>query len=370
MTSGGCRFDPKEERAMIHAPVRELPGRCLLVAGLWGMLISAHGQTPESASPENAATQRVETDTFREPRPKDIPEPIYPFQENMTGEEGWVILSMMVNAQGKPFEVGVVRSTGNKTFEKLAVKSMEHASLYPGTVNNAPVESVFEIRYTFQNPSYTPGAHPEFIAAYKALGTAINKGDRVAADVAMKGLQVKTLYEDAYYGVAQYKYALRWGDANQQEKALWRALGGASYLSRDLHRVALLANLDLQLQKHDYSEVLRLWELLSRLHMDKDTQARWAPVIEQVKQLRTQTASYTMSGTITDLGSWGVQLFRRNFRATALSGALSRVKLKCARGLVTFTFDPALTYNVAEKYGNCRLELEGTPGTEITLTQS
>jgi TonB family protein len=288
----------------------------------------------------------------------------------MTGEEGWVLLSMMVNAEGKPFQVGVVRSTGNRTFEKLAVKAMEHASLYPGTVNNAPVESVFEFRYTFKNNYYRPGAHSEFIAAFKALGTAINAGDRAAADVAMKGLRVRTLYEDAYYGVAQYNYALRWGDASQQEKALYRALGGAAYLTPELHRVALLGNLGLQLQKRDYSEVMWLWEVLSGFDLDKDTEARWAPVIEQVRQLRTQTGSYTMSGTIADLGSWGIQLFKRNFRANAVSGALSQVKLKCARGLVTFTFDPALTYHVPEKYGDCRLELEGTPGTEITLTQS
>jgi hypothetical protein len=77
-----------------------------------------------------------------------------------------------------------------------------------------------------------------------------------------------------------------------------------------------------------------------------------------------------MSGTIEDLGSWGVQLFRRHFSVTAATGAVSQVKLKCTRGLVSFAFDPALTYHVMEKYGECRLELEGAPGTQITLTQS
>jgi hypothetical protein len=132
----------------------------------------------------------------------------------------------------------------------------------------------------------------------------------------------------------------------------------------------LLDNLRLQLQQHDYAEVLFLAGRLKTAGMDKDTQAKITTIVEQVTALRTQPDAYTMRGTIDDTGRWSVQLFKRSFQVESPAGAVSILKLKCKGGYVSFPFDPQITYTAPKNLGDCRLSLEGPPGAAITLTQS
>jgi TonB family protein len=289
--------------------------------------------------------------------------------EASAGVEGWVIISAMVDPDGKPFEVGVERSSGNKNMETLAVQSIERATFEPGTSDGRPVESVFEMKYVFQNGSFTPGAHPAFIRAYGALQEAVRTGDRAAADAAIQKLTITTLYEDAYLGLAQYIYATRWGDADAQLRGLLRALGGEEFLAHTQRRAVIVAALQHQLERHDYFEVLQLWQRLQKVGVDKDTAANIRPVIGQIETLRTGSASYVMSGTLDDNGAWYVHLLKSRFKAEVSSGAISKVKMKCSRKFVAFTFDPQIQYEVRIRYGDCVLSLEGTPGTRFELTQ-
>jgi TonB family protein len=357
---------------MILARLNGFSGRNLLAGALYCVLLSpvGAGQTPDEPPPAVASKEGVSVETFRDPLLKNAPEPAYPLRELYRGGEGWVILSMMVDPQGKPFEVGVERSSGNRLFEKLAVKSMERATFEPGSFDGKPVESVYEMRYKFVNAVFTPGAYPEFISAYKSLQRAFDANDRAAADAEMQKLKVTTLYEDAHYGLAQYVYATRWGNAQQQESALWRALALDGYLSPPERRFALLANFQFQLKRKDFFQALRMWDLLKKAGVDKDTAAKIEPTIEQVERIRNGPAPYGMSGTIGENGSWSVHLFKSIFRAEVASGVISQVKLKCNRAFVSFSFDPQLQYEVQSKYGACELVLEGTPGTQFQLTQS
>jgi hypothetical protein len=128
--------------------------------------------------------------------------------------------------------------------------------------------------------------------------------------------------------------------------------------------------MNLQVQRHDYYEALQMWQQLRSSRIDPEIRAKLEKIVAQIHSLRTTPASYAMSGTIPESGAWSVQLFKRSFHAAAASGVISDVKLRCQKGFVSFAFNPDLLYTVAEKYGQCRLSLEGTPGTELTLTQS
>src|SRR5439155_19408386 len=112
------------------------------------------------------------------PHPKKIEMESFPLSQ--VDNEGWVELAFMVDTSGKPFEVTVIRSTGNPTFEKVAMKSMEHSTFEPGKLNGAPVESGLEMKYMFSDPRYqqSAGATTAFIKAYKALIAAVASGDR------------------------------------------------------------------------------------------------------------------------------------------------------------------------------------------------
>jgi TonB family protein len=352
---------------MIRASIRWIAGASLLAAVC--VLQWVRAQTPPEA-PSAIAAEVVPLAAFRDPKPVFYPMPFFPGAESEQVHEGWADVSMMVDTRGRPYEVGIVRSTGNRTFDQVAVRAWQNARFVPATSDGKPVDSVFEMRYTFVISGLREGARPEFHQAYSALRSAVQSGNREAADSALGQISVTTLYEDAYYGLAQYMYASAWGDQSRLERGLLRAVGGSQYLPPAERKPALLAAFQLQVRRHDYHEALALWKQLQAEHVDQDTQTKLLPIIEQIKSFRTAPGAYTMSGSIGDIGSWNVHLFKRSFTLQAPAGAISLVKLHCQGGFVSFAFDPELTYKVPQRYGGCRLTLEGTPGTALVLTQS
>jgi TonB family protein len=123
-------------------------------------------QAPPDSKSEAAPHEQTAIELFTAPRPKHIDMESYPAGE--LGKEGWVELAFMVDTSGKPFEVTVTRSTGNETFDKVAMTSIEHSSFEPGKLNGTPVESGYEMKYRFASPALErePGANREFVKTY------------------------------------------------------------------------------------------------------------------------------------------------------------------------------------------------------------
>jgi TonB family protein len=291
----------------------------------------------------------------------------------LNGVEGWVILSMMVDTHGKPFEVAVSESTGNPVFEKAALSNAESMELQPATQNGQPVESVFQFKYVYVTPGAT-GANPAFIRNYGIFQTAITAQDRTAADQALKTLKVTNLYEDAYLGVAAYQYARLWGTKYEQRAGLARAIANddrGHYLPPALHQGILFAFFNLNVKDHLYAEANLTAEKLQKLKLDDNTAQALAEMVGRIKKIETDGSSYDVQGEIMDSGynSWHILLYRHHFRISIQQGNLSQVKLRCQKHFVSFDFRPELQYDYSKTDGVCHIELIGSPGSRFTLTQ-
>jgi TonB family protein len=320
---------------------------------------------------------------LKAPQPKFIPAPACESkrgspatdaavcEELAGGAEGWVELGFMVDTSGNPFEITVVRSTGNKVFDKAAARAIERSTFVPGSLGGKPIESGFELKYRFLNGSV--GASRQFIGAYGDLMHAINATDKPAADVAMAKIRINNLYENAYFGLASYIYATKWGDESQQLEALKQAIAeedGAHYLPKDQFRSALYARMKLEVQAREYAEALITWKRLQKLDVDKSTMTLIQPIVDQLQKLRSDGSTYAVPGLLTPEGRWYLHLFKRHFSAVVNDGYISQVKLRCEKHYVFFAFDPSLQYEVDAKYGDCSIELLGAPGTHFQLVQS
>jgi TonB family protein len=337
------------------------------------VLVSARtlAQAPPESKSEATPSERTPIELFTAPHPKKIDMESFP--SSQLDNEGWVELAFMVDTSGKPFEVTVIRSTGNSTFEKVAVKSMEHSTFEPGKLNGAPVESGLEMKYMFKDwrRQQSPGANPAFFKTYKALIAAVNSGDRAAADEAMQKLKITNLYEDAYFGIATYQYASKYGDEGQQLEGLRRAIARedyARYLPRDLFRFALFTCMQLELKDHQYAEAVATWKRLEKAGIDKDSAARIRETIAKVERIRTDGSVYAVSGQISD-SNWYLHLFKRHFQAVVSEGYISEVRLRCDTRHWFFPFDARLQYEINSKDGECSIELLGAPGTQFKLMQ-
>jgi TonB family protein len=345
---------------------RAIGGVCTL-----SVLFSAPspGQTPEVEA--KASQGQTPIEVFSSPRPKSIDQPAFPENEGFHRREGWVQLGFMVDPTGKPFEVTVIRSTGNKTFEKVATEAIERSTFEPGSLNGKPVESGYEMKYRFAFYEHSTGADSSFVGAYRSLTDAIHEDNRVAADAAMKRLKITNLYEDTFFGLAIYRYAAKWGDEAQQLEGLRRAIAEedyARYLPSDVFAWALLACFRLEVQTHQYAEALSTWKRLQKSRIDPRSAAQIQDIVQQLEKLRSSDTSYTVSGQMVE-GSWHLHLFKPHFRAVVSEGYISQVKLRCDKRYLYFAFDPALEYQITDKEGRCSIELDGAPGTRFDFIQ-
>ncbi len=345
------------------------------VAGLFALAAvlsrAALGQAPASAPDASAPIEKIQTEVLLPPLLMRKPAPDYPKEEQMDGVEGWVQVGMMVDASGKPFEVTVEASSGDKVFEKEAVRAVEQSTYQPGTLDGQPIESASKIKIIFMLPVPSTGARNDFFEQYMKLNRAVAAKDKAAADAALKGLEVKNLYEDAYFGLANYLYARQWGDEAQQLAGLRRAIAyekSAHYLTNVQFQSVLVQCLTLEVKLNHFGEAQKLWTSLLLSGIDAATIAKIKPTMLQLDHIRASEDAYGVAGSMPD-GTWGLELYKRNFRFKVSEGHIAYVKLRCSKGFVRFAFDPEIEYKVNPKYGTCAMQLEGEVGTQFTLTQ-
>jgi len=352
----------------VHGHWKKLAGSLVLT-----MLMSSAvlGQTATRVPDASAPGATIQTEMLIGPTPAGRPTPRYPAEEARNFTEGWVQVSMMVDPSGKPFEVSVEASSGNKDFEEEAVRAVKGATYFPGRLNGVPIDSATKYKVIFRSTVPSTGASGNFVRHYKQLQMAVEAKDKAAADAAMKGLEVRNLYEDAYFGLASYFYAHEWGDEDQQLAGLRRAIAyehQSPYLSKIQFQSALVQCLALEVKMHHYAEAQVLWGSLQTSGIEPAVLEKIGPMMLQLDHIRISDSAYDVSGSMPG-GTWELDLYKQNFRFQVSEGHISYVKLRCSKGYVGFAFDPALQYKVETKYGKCTMELDGDPGTEFTLTQ-
>ena len=78
------------------------------------------------------------------------PAPEYPQSARWDGEEGTVLLRVLVNVSGLPKKITVVRSSGYTSLDRAAEKAVRHWRFTPGTRDGKPVAMQVEVPIRFR----------------------------------------------------------------------------------------------------------------------------------------------------------------------------------------------------------------------------
>ena len=141
------------------------------------------------AAEETQPAVAAPVELFKGPKGIDLKPPSYPQSERLSGGEGWVIVNVMIDPEGKPYEPTVVDSTGNKVFEKVALETVEKWRFEPASMNGTPIHAGSTLKLQFQLSGET-GAREQFVKAYGQLVKAVDAGDRERADSRLALLEV------------------------------------------------------------------------------------------------------------------------------------------------------------------------------------
>lgn len=295
----------------------------------------------------------------------------YPKGEVMGGREGWVVLNMMIDPKGKPYEVMVVDSSGNPAFEKAALKAVNWVDFQPARRGNTPIDSSFTFKLKFAIQALANGASPIFASAYRRFARATQAGDKVKADAELVKLQPENLYEEAFANFGKFYYHRQWGTPAEQWEDLQRAIAGEEkpiYLPKDSFAIALYAKFGLEVSASDYGRALETWKVLDPLatpSMRQDLQG----VVDKLRAAQSGTQPVRQRAVIRNSHGWESVLYRNRFSIAVVNGAVSEIKLRCAQQYLFFRYQPDLVYSIGSKADHCGIEVVGDQGTTFELVQ-
>ena len=149
---------PAVEAAKLEAPKAE-PVRTSLPAGS-GVATFAPMQTTAPAPAIKAAPTQVAMISPRAPAAdvivppsydrSKVPQPKYPAQAYRNGDQGEVLLSVLVGPDGKAKRVSVDRTSGSTLLDRAAMDTVRAWQFSPGTRNGVPQEAARQVAIGFK----------------------------------------------------------------------------------------------------------------------------------------------------------------------------------------------------------------------------
>ena len=323
----------------------------------------------------HAEAEILEVMTFKNPKVIKRPKILYPKRPLSKSEEGWVRLQAMIDLEGKPFDIIVTDSVGDRAFEGAAIQALRRSRFQPGEANGEQVESRYWWQVTFEMASKAALYHSAFRKRFFDVVNAVAENEKADAEDGLEGLSErrKTLHEDAMYWTAKYYFDQQWGTPSQQLSSVSRALGydkNRRYMDANLYRKLLWSKFSLQIDRRRYADALdtlSTFETLEGVEDGMRTQAQ--EYRNAINELSASEKVFTVAGILSEYGRWYYTPLRNNFGLTDVVGSVKEFTLYCQSNRFRFEYEPDFEYRVDGTNGTCNVAVVGEPGTEFTFVQ-
>lgn len=321
------------------------------------------------------AQEAADDEGFIEPEVNVYQFPEYPKEAIDKDLTGWVYLQFMVDTNGRAYDVILVDSSGEKSFESAAMRAAQQTSYFPATMNGNPVIArdtrvvEFTIEGTAQGPS------PRFFERYGSLQKLISDGKQRAAERSIRRLRQtsRTRFENSWLGIADYTFEKRWGTKQSQLDALNRAIAYVAtshYLSADTFESALISKFLLEVNLKYFKTALSTLEKLQRQEVvDDEVLAGLQTYVEQIERLRNNQTPFSVGYEFPANRNWEYDLLWNSFSLRTVSGNASSLTVLCDRGTKQLTFEREVTHEMDGDVGNCSVYVHGSQGDEVLLSQ-
>lgn len=312
-------------------------------------------------------------ETFKPSKLVDAPNPRYPAGYAARNREGWVTLAMMVDPQGKPYDIIVASSSGDPKFEKEAVRAAKKFTYDPAVMGDTAIDSGSAVSISFAL-SGRSGASRRFIHLYRLVNDAIQADDRARADEALAKIDALevNLYEEAYRQLVLYSYHSKWGSEKAQLLAIERATfidKGHGFLPDNLLISALSARMHLEARSQRIRDALATAATLLKYDLSDPQRQAVSALQMQLEEALESDSTFYVVDHIDDAYRFGHRLARRSFSFQDIDGDIAELRLHCDKAFLGFAYEQDMRYTVPESAGNCLLTAIGDPDTTFTLVE-
>jgi TonB family protein len=307
--------------------------------------------------------------------------PTYPRIALNKDIEGWVLLSFIVEPDGKTNEIVVLDSSPPGVFEKASIKAIEGWIFRPAMIAGKPVrQSQTQIVMSFNIEDYSKGATRSFARKYKAAQSAISAGDLERANLLITELDdegTTSQYENAYLELLKAKYSQQAGDNRQAIYHLKRTtIVEGEHIERPRRSRLLKTLFTLQVIENLNVQALQTYQVILDKAYTKDDD----PIHETATQLKAFLEvgnPLAVKGMLSDYCQkceltapiWRHTLYHKTFYVDQIVGEISHIKLFCGYHWAVAEFDPELTWSTQDEWGSCDVYVFGTDGTTFRLVE-
>ena len=318
----------------------------------------------------------IKTLDYSRAKPIERAHPHYPRSAMRQGSEGWVLLSVVIDENGKPQAPVVLESAGHSSFEKAAVKAVKKFTYEPAVLDGKTIESC-DNRYMFTFAiGREPGASRTFISKYKRAMGLIEEGDYQAARKIIDKLPSErsfSHYEQAWLSWLTSRYHAAMGNDADEYAALIKGfsftmsdvMGETNYLAA----LARMAQLSIKLGDYAASHT-SLNKLLTQI--DEENQDKYSELYQWAVDAKQQVdgAEYWSSDySVSDRGFFSTSIRRSDFSVVGDTTGVDNIELRCDAKRMSMNLDEEVTVSVPDSWGRCELFVFGQQGSKLTVVQ-
>lgn len=346
------------------------------IPALFAFAILAFAALPAAAEADDPADKKPSLNTFA--RPIERSPPRFPATPLRRGQEGWVIVSYVVQTDGTVADPIVIDSSGVEDFEKAALDTVLAWTFQPATQDGKPVQQCeTETQLTFAIETRERGARKKFASRYKKIRKLLENGEvdqaEALLDEAME-LGEWNLYEYSRLWLLDASVAHARGDARAQLRALNRAIGKkGDFVENKVVSAVLPLMLQLELTLSDYSAAISTYdEMKKRSKIPDEYQAlvdavnKILAAIESEQVLRSPAK---LSSCNDCEGRWTYKPLRRTFEFANIVGSLDKLELRCDWRLYRNAITEGRSWKIPESWGDCQLNVYGKSETTFDFLE-
>lgn len=293
------------------------------------------------------------------------------------GQEGWVMVSFVIQADGSVAEAIVENSSGIADFEYAALRSVRQWKYEPATWGGEPIEQ-FETEFmlTFAIAgSQRRGARHNFSRKYRKAYSLINNGDLVGAEPLIDELTEKAkwnLYEYARLSLLKAMLAQQRGDEQTQLSALHRAVSG-QFLEDGVYESLLPVILDLEMRLYKYSAAISTYEQLKEIpYLVLENKRLVESMNSLVDHIRGENP-LIIPAKIKDCAEcsdpWRHTPVRQEFAFSNVDGELNQFDLRCDWKRLRGDINADRSWRIPKGWGECKIYVYGTAGTTFRFVE-
>lgn len=298
--------------------------------------------------------------------------PDYPEKALESRQEGWVIVSYVVDTDGNVSNATVDDSTGNKQFEREALKAIKKWKYEPAKLDGEPTQQCeTKAKINFIIKSSANGATRNFVFKFRDIVELLAEDNIAQAELKLTELADNAswnLYEDAWYWYLMANLYQKKGDQEGLYTSIKRAVAyEGKYLPDEQYLAALKILFKLEAQRFEYLEALDTYESIVNASNSADNYEYQTKIVNAIHTLLASEKTIRIPAKFNDSGAWTLSLARKTFSISDTQGKAQKLEVWCDAKLQNFKIIEDHTWTVPENWGACTLKVYGDQGASFMV---